>query len=353
MSRNILAELKSLRTTAQAGGFSASKKEAVKQTVLAAIGHEERMVVQTTARFAFARWFTMDLISAPIATTAAIFVFVLGGWLTTVNAASTSLPGDTLYGLKLVTEQAQLQLASLEDRAVLHTEFAQRRLSEAVAIGNSQNPEKDTYVSSTLQAYKQQMSLAQGDLRELSQSGSDQTAQIASAIDQSITQLNNVIDASIVSSSNTESQVVSATEVKDATDAASQTVVDVLVDTHDAEPGTTHVIDIQKVFRDALADVEKRQTFDLGRIAKIRTALAAHPTIDQTNLPQEKTLVSFEREITAVTVGVPDAMDALAAGGSRTAFDSLASMKANLKEIESRIAAQEILVTQAIAGETK
>ena len=352
MSRNILAELKSLRTTQRAGVFSASKKEAIKQTVLEAIGHEERMVVQSTDRTAFIRWFTMDLISAPLATTAAIFVFVLGGWLTTVNAASNSLPGDTLYGLKLVTEQAQLQLASLEDRAVLHTEFAQRRLSEAVAIGNSQDPEKDTYVSTTLQAYKQEMSLAEGDLRELSQSGSDQAAQIASTIDQNISQLNSVIDTSIASTTNTESQAASVTEVKDANDAASQAVVDALVDAHDAQP-EAQIVDIQKVFRDALADVEKRQTFDLGRIAKIRTAVLAHPTIDQSTLPQEKTLVAFEAEISAVTVDVPNAMDALAAGGSRTAFDKLASMKAKLKEIESRIAAQEILVTQAIAGEGK
>lgn len=353
MSRNLFAQIKDLRTHQQAGAFSASQKEATKQMLLEAIGHEEHLIVepalQSTGSAAFFRWTLRDIISAPLATTAAIFVFVLGGWLTAANAASNSLPGDTLYSLKLVTEQAQLQLASLEDRAVLHTEFAQRRLSEAVAVGNSQNPEKNVYVSSTLQAYKKEMTLAEGDLRELSQAGSEQTAEIASAIDQKITQLTSALATSVAGDGSASNTSVSVTEAQDATESASQAVVDVLVDAQDTQ-ASGRAIDLEKVFRDALADVEHRQTFDLGRIAKIRTVLAAHPELDPKSIPQEKVLKAFEIEISAATTRVPDAMDALAAGGSRTAFDALATMKTALRDIESRIAAQELLIAQAIAA---
>jgi Domain of unknown function (DUF5667) len=289
------------------------------------------------------RWFASGFISAPLATTAAIFVFVLGGWLTTVNAASSSLPGDALYRLKLITEQAQLQVASLEDRAVLHTEFAQRRLSEAVAMGNSQDPERDTYVSSTLQAYKKEMSLAEGDLRELSSSGSAQTVEVAAAIDQKITQLNTVIDSSVSTDG--------TTEAKDVTDSASQAVVDALVDSHDSQTDNVPSADLRKLFRDQLADIEHRQTFDLGRIAKIRAVLAAHPDLTGENIPQEDVLMAFEEEITAASREIPEAMDILVNGEKRIAFDKLAAMKASLKEIEARIAEQEILITQAIAVE--
>lgn len=325
MSRNIFAELKKFKGSQQAGAFSASKQEVTKQVVLEAIGHEEHAAVQTSLRTtgfaAFLRWMAVDLISAPLATTAAIFVFVLGGWLTSVNAASSSVPGDTLYGLKLVTERARLQLASLEDRAVLHTEFAQRRLAEG-----------------EIEAYKKEISQAQADLQELSSSGSEQTAEVAATIDEHMERLTSAVETS-------------SADVKDLTDAASQAVVDVLVDAHGAAPMTeAGAIDIEKLFSDELQQIEKYQTFDLGRVAKIRSAIAAHDEIDAASIPAEKDLIAFEGEIVAVTTSLPEVRDLLAAGGSRQAFDALAAMRTALKEIEARLAEQEILVAQAISA---
>ena len=68
--------------------------------------------------------------TALIAVIAVIFV-LLSGAGATAYAAKNSLPGDVLYQVKTGLEQAQMQLASDANRqALLHLEFAERRLEE-------------------------------------------------------------------------------------------------------------------------------------------------------------------------------------------------------------------------------
>lgn len=349
---DVLSQLKDLKSNPKAGWISESAKEHSRQVLLQAIGHEEASVqllsTSSNGGTTFMRWAFFDLISKPLATGAFIFVFALSGWITTVNAASNSLPGDTLYSLKRVTERAQLKLSSLEDRAVLHTEFANRRLEEAAAMTQSGDPQKKDLVEGAYADAKQEIDLAQGDLRELSKSGSADTAKVAGVIDQKIEQLSSVIGQT----EPTDVEVVTAavTGVADAAQAASDAVIEVLVDTHEAAPETSHV-DLAQLFREQVDDLEDRQTFDLGRVAMIRKVLAAHPELASTSgLPVASDLSRLEYSITSATAGLPDAMDRLVAGGSRDAFDSLSSIGASLRSIEAEIANIEVAITTAISS---
>jgi hypothetical protein len=69
------------------------------------------------------------------ATLVVILALVLAGGGGIVYAATDSLPGSPLYGVKRATEQAQLFLVPTETgQAELHIKFAQRRLEEVQAL---------------------------------------------------------------------------------------------------------------------------------------------------------------------------------------------------------------------------
>ncbi len=60
---------------------------------------------------------------------------LLGGGAGTVYAAQDSLPTDTLYAVKIASEDIQLQFAnSAEEKFELHAEYAQRRSEEIAAM---------------------------------------------------------------------------------------------------------------------------------------------------------------------------------------------------------------------------
>jgi hypothetical protein len=72
----------------------------------------------------------------------AIFAFLVAG-TGTVAAASDSLPGDTLYAVKLATERVQLAFTfSDTGKAKLEAKFAGRRAEEMARIADRDDPEK-------------------------------------------------------------------------------------------------------------------------------------------------------------------------------------------------------------------
>ncbi|MBL8046661.1 MAG: hypothetical protein JNL09_08975 [Anaerolineales bacterium] len=62
-----------------------------------------------------------------------LLAVVLGGWGVTAASAS-ALPGEALYPLKRVVEQAQVSLAAEAQRLQLQAEFNQRRIAEIQAL---------------------------------------------------------------------------------------------------------------------------------------------------------------------------------------------------------------------------
>jgi hypothetical protein len=73
----------------------------------------------------------------PVALAAFLVCVVIAGVLTTgvVRASAQALPGDSLYSVKLVTEQARLLLTTDQvGRAALAEQFRQTRLQEAASI---------------------------------------------------------------------------------------------------------------------------------------------------------------------------------------------------------------------------
>ncbi len=79
-----------------------------------------------------------------IAVTAAMFAFIITGTYSGYHAAENSLPGDKLYGIKLIGEEARINLTFDQDKvANLHLALAEKRLDETKRVIEINNPEQE------------------------------------------------------------------------------------------------------------------------------------------------------------------------------------------------------------------
>lgn len=345
MSKDILQQLTHLKSHQSAGGVSGAARERSRAKLLEAIGAQPNVAPQVGGQLAFVKWNVLELISTRVAAGAAVFVLVLGGW-TTVNAASASLPGDTLYRFKLATEAAQIQFASGETRAVLHGEFAQRRLDELVALKQSDDPAAEQHVEATVLAFNKEVSAAQDELRKLKDEGRSQTVAVASQLDASINALQTVIDKQ----ASGEVQDAQTQEVVTKVQEAGDSVVDVVVETHESSATEYSARELELMFQSELAELRTRQTIDLGRLLVIQNALAANPEIaERVHIPTSISVM--EHALTSATDAVPEAMNLIAAGGYRRAFELLRASRATLLDLEKQMAAIEISITEALIAQ--
>lgn len=88
-----------------------------------------------------AHWQISKLALKPVGAIAAMLVVVLGGGTIGVWASKNSLPGDTLYNVKIASEKAQLGLLtySTDEKAKLDITFAERRVQELSQVLNDSN----------------------------------------------------------------------------------------------------------------------------------------------------------------------------------------------------------------------
>lgn len=335
-----MRQLRALKNDPRAGAVGRAAHEEVKAKLMAAIGHEEHPQVETSP--VYYRWYVRNLISRPIAVSVAGVVLMTSGWMTTVSAAADSLPGDTLYTIKLVTERAQLQIASLDRKAVLHTEFAGRRLKEVSELQKTE--QESQLVREAVDAYKKELASAQENLVELKQNNQVAAIQTANQVQQRISSLEVTIDNKDAASPvTTEVQA----EVKQSTREAEVSAVDLAVDVvqeGESEDETTSKQELEEMFRREVGDLQARQTFDIHRLEAVEKAIVER----ELNLPKKivdgSVLDLIRSDIDQAVEVVPSAMNAYTAGDYQSAFDSLRAAEQALLNIEARLADLEIAV---------
>ncbi len=338
---NIFKQLDDLKSDASLGALSRTQKMSARASLMEAIGHNESTAQVEALPGGYVRWSFTNAVMRPMTAALVLVCFLIGG-VSTVQVASASLPGETLYGLKLVTEQAQLRLSSLESKAVLHTEFAQRRLEEAVELSQSSDPAANEYAESAMTAFKIELELADDHLRQLQETGSEETVKIAQAIDSKIDELSSVIEES--SSDGAED----VAEAEEAARAVSDTVTDVIVETHESSENLVSAHELSEMFKDDFREIQNRQTYDLGRVVVIGQALALNPELREIEALASVDTGALEFEITDATDSVSEAMNLMAAGGFRTAFDILQEVNSALLLIEERLVNIEIEITNGL-----
>lgn len=101
----------------------ADKVARIERRLLARFKQQRQPAHSTTRSMALQWAFAFVLVAVLIAATSGV-----------VAASTTSLPGETLYPVKRLSENVQLFLASEQDRPALHVSFAENRLAEIEAL---------------------------------------------------------------------------------------------------------------------------------------------------------------------------------------------------------------------------
>lgn len=112
------------------------------------------------------------LFSKKLAVSAFSFVFLVSGSALTVEASKSSLPGDSLYIIKIATEDVTLAVASKEKRPEIEIGQAGKRLEELTEI--SKKPSYDDQgrkAEQLLASFEKKINSAQNGLTEIENSG--------------------------------------------------------------------------------------------------------------------------------------------------------------------------------------
>jgi hypothetical protein len=344
---NLLQQLKSLKNNPKAGASSLSEHGAAKARLLARVSADLPVRQESTS---YVSWYVSSLISKPV-TVGVAAVTLFTGSLSTVSAASSSLPGETLYSVKRITEQAQLRLASLDRRAVLHTEFAERRLREAVELRSSSADEgHQTLAKAAMVEYASELSQASADLKNLKDTVGSSTALAV------VTDVQNKIDsmkAVIEETASTNSTTAAGTETVEAKNAVKETqtvATTVAVDVHEQEATAKSSLELKSMFTKELGSIEARQTFDEHRLDTIARAVAGAEMFKGIEgIPTGDDLKRMNFVIKQTRLQIPEAMNGFAAGGYRNAFTTLQGIDAELLKLEANVADIEILIMQTRA----
>lgn len=119
----------------------------------------------------------------PLVTAVVTLAVAAGSWAATFSASYESLPGDTLYGVKLAAEKTQLTLTPSSGKASLNVEFANRRLEEIAKIaGASSINNKDQRTKRAVENFKFHITAVKDSLGVL-QKGGEKAVEMAEMVD--------------------------------------------------------------------------------------------------------------------------------------------------------------------------
>jgi uncharacterized membrane protein YgcG len=118
-----------------------ASKVAMRGEVLAKYRVSARPVRSARKSPVLPRWFRAALAAS------LILAILLGGGAGLVRAADEALPGDSLYGVKRLTERIQLSFADSAARSVISYGIAEKRLAEITALAARNQPISDEFLT--------------------------------------------------------------------------------------------------------------------------------------------------------------------------------------------------------------
>lgn len=252
-----------------------------------------------------------DAVRGPVLAAMSIASVVLGGSIASVSAAENSLPGDTLYSVKLVTEQARLAFAGKPDKVKLKAEFTKRRVEELKAIITSDGPEKNVRAALAADGLKRDLDTLKQQLTDVQEQSDDKTAaDAAKTVDK------NAVEVSKTLAETKDDEDVSP-EVKERMIAAQVQAADVGI----------KALEVLVTARESVGD-------EAASSEEINASLVAHSEVTTDAVNATKALVEFSGGASS-TLGLP-------AIGGTTSTLQLAQAAANV-----------LATVQQLAGEQK
>lgn len=182
---------------------------------------------------------------------------VFGGSITTVSASLNSVPGDLLYSLKRITEEAQVALANGgEVKAELHLEFAGRRVQEVVKINDNDADDGAERITQAVESFKQEIATANQYMEDL-KDDSEKVVQVAKSIDAK-TEMHQQILTEVEKNTTNSATLGVVAEAKAVAEDASVKAVEVLIINHESASSTISTEELKDTVENKINDIEKK-----------------------------------------------------------------------------------------------
>ncbi|MFC1612269.1 DUF5667 domain-containing protein [Patescibacteria group bacterium] len=263
---DIKQSLKQLKTHKEAGApsqdFVEKNREILLMQITNSAGETKRYFAPVYAWRAFDSVLPETLsrfVVKPVLLGVLMFGIIFGGWTATVSASENSLPGDTLYPIKLFVEKTQLTFAPKEDEVSLRVEFAERRLEEMRQI--LEEPYSEEQEENTLEAvsnFNEQVKAVQTTIEDLDSEGETEASVEAANIINTKTEEYNIVLEKVKESleeGETKEELQKAT---DTVDDANIKAVEVIVKNEEDEVGEPASETIINKVEDTIQTVEKK-----------------------------------------------------------------------------------------------
>ena len=181
----------------------------------------------------------------PMAASLAVFVFLVTGWFSAVNASNHALPGEKLYRVKLSMENVRLAVAlTPEQKTQLQIEFANRRLEEMVNLSASSRDDRAEAVLLAVERFKENVV----SIKEELDAENAELAKVAS-------RKADVYKTAVESSAELNEEEVA--EVQEIIDETKEQAVEVIITTHEASQDEETAKELEAEFEKRFAALEE------------------------------------------------------------------------------------------------
>lgn len=234
----------------------------------------------------------------PMAVLLIVSIVATSGWITGVDAAYNSLPGDWLYPAKRVAEKTQVAMASMvgakKAETKLHAEFAKRRADETKQIVVGNDPAKQVKMQEVVNDLKAEIANVNKKLDEIKRdTNKDVTADVVKDVKQDTDSVKNTLQevktsllataaqntSSTVAATAIAAQTVQAvTEVKDLVKDVSVKAVEVMVTKHLEGDASVSVADVKKELNNTLQSNATDAAQSSKSVDKVKEVVTAAKT---------------------------------------------------------------------------
>ncbi len=282
----------------------------------------------------------------PLAIGFAAFAVLIGGWGGMVNASFDTVPGDVLYPVKIATERAQLTMALTDERkAKLHVEFASRRLDEVAIITSSGEPSEEQ-VRVAMEGFTREIESVSQTIEEMKAEDLESATELAKIVDRKVDEYTATIKQT--EPEIPEENLPEITVAYETVDSADDQATEVMVENHEAAQEERTAADLEKTFQKDLADIREQYVLSTGRLSSIEAALLQYDLEGEEDYLE--TIDELYADLAEVKPLENEAMDFLAVGGYRRAFEIVETAFDMLDSVETEIVRLEISISTEVAA---
>lgn len=339
MSKELHTQLKNLKNHPYAGAvdkawLSESKKVLAMQisnTVSASVTKDVQ--IRNKVR-GFLSWYVFGgrplAITMRVSAAALAILFIpFTTWVTSVNAALLSIPGEPLYNFKIASEKVQLTLAGDKQTEIkLRTEFAARRADEIVRLANANHDDAKPHIEKTVQRLSDEIKNVQTGLENLpTETIASEVVNVARNIDTKTEEIAKVLNKA----TDIAIEVPQIHEVRALVDSVSVQAVQTMVKTQkESSEGMVSQKEIK------LTIEEKIKTAEVQLEAAVSTVINSTKEI---GAPERK------EEIKKIEEQVKEAKDAVEQANEEVKVEKFEEALNKIKEVQVLVNATEKIAT--------